>query len=108
MNSEQRTSERKALKATGHLTLDRSPPLEMRTINLARDGMAISAPERVIEGAHCLVDFDLILNGQAHQISVGARVIFCVYAGQSQFKAGLRFVDLDSPSSAAITNYLSH
>jgi hypothetical protein len=108
MNPEQRTSGRKALKSTGHLTLDRSPPLAMRTINLARDGMAISAPERVIEGAHCLVDFDLVLDGEPHQISVGARVIFCVYAGQSQFKAGLRFVDLDLSSSAAITSYLSH
>ena len=108
MGSEQRHSTRKALKATGQLLLGRSPPLEMRTINVARDGMAIASREPVVEGAHYQVQFDLMVDGTAYQVAAGAKVVFCVYAGQSEFKAGLRFIDLDPPSTAAIAGFLNH
>lgn len=108
MNSEQRHSLRKALKSTGRLVLDCAPPLEMRTINVARDGMAISSREPVIEGAHYRVDFDIMVDGTACHVMAGARVIFCVYAGQSEFKAGLRFIDLDPLSTAAIAGFLNY
>ncbi len=108
MESDQRHSSRKSLKSVGKLVLDRLPPLEMRTINVARDGMAISSREPIVEGAHYRVLFDVPVDGTAYQVAAGARVIFCVYAGQSEFKAGLRFIDLDPPSSAAIAGFLSH
>ena len=108
MNSEQRHSTRKALKANGRLLLDASPPLEMRTINVASDGMAIASREPVVEGAHYRVQFDVTVDGTAYQIAAGAKVVFCVYAGQSEFKAGLRFVELDQRSTAAIDVFLGH
>ena len=108
MDSEQRHSTRKALKAHGKLLLDSSPPLEMRTINVASDGMAIASREPVVEGAHYRVHFDVTVDGTAHQVAAGAKVIFCVYAGQSEFKAGLRFVELDQRSTAAIADFLGH
>lgn len=108
MDSEQRHSSRKALKAVGKLVPDRSPPMEMRTINVARDGMAIASREPVEEGALYRVHFDVPIDGTAYKVAAGARVIFCVYAGQSEFKAGLRFVDLDPPSTAVIAGYLNH
>lgn len=108
MDSDQRHSTRKSLKATGRLVPDRSPPLEMRTINVARDGMAIASREPVVEGAHYQVHFDITVDGTRRQVAAGARVIFCVYAGQSEFKAGLRFIDLDQNATAAIAGYLSH
>ena len=108
MDSEQRHSTRKALKASGRLVPDRAPPVEMRTINVARDGMAIASREPVVEGAHYKVLFDVTVDGRAYQVAAGAKVIFCVYAGQSEFKSGLRFVELDPPSTAAIAGYLNH
>ena len=108
MDSDQRHSTRKSLKATGRLVPDRSPPLEMRTINVARDGMAITSREPITEGAHCHVQFDIPVDGTARQVAAGARVVFCVYAGQSEFKAGLRFVELDQNATAAIVGFLDH
>ena len=108
MNPEQRHSTRKTLKSDGRLLLGCSPPLEMRTINVARDGMAITSREPVVEGAHYRVSFKVTVDGTQHHIDAGAKVIFCVYAGQSEFKAGLRFIDLDPPCSAAIAGFLSH
>lgn len=108
MDSEQRHSTRKALRAKGKLMLDSLPPLEMRTINVASDGMAIASREPVVEGAHYRVHFDVTVGGTAHQVAAGAKVIFCVYAGQSEFKAGLRFVELDQRSTAAIADFLGH
>lgn len=87
---------------------DRSPPLEVRTINVARDGMAITSREPITEGVHCQVQFDIPVDGTARQVAAGARVIFCVYAGQSEFKAGLRFVELDQNATAAIVGFLNH
>lgn len=108
MTSEQRHSTRKALKANGRLLLDALPPLEVRTINVASDGMAIASREPVVEGAHYRVHFDVTVDGTAYQVAAGAKVVFCVYAGQSEFKAGLRFIDLDPRSTAAIAGYLNH
>ncbi len=108
MDSDQRHSTRKSLKATGRLLPERAPPLEMRTINVARDGMAIASKEPVIEGAHCQVQFAIPVDGTARQVDAGARVVFCVYAGQSEFKAGLRFIDLDPNATAVIAGYLNH
>jgi hypothetical protein len=106
MSTEQRNSVRKALKATGQLVLDRAPPLEMQTINVARDGMAITSQEPVLEGAHYQVLFDVTVGGVAYAVTAGAKVVFCVYAGQSEFKSGLRFIELDANSTAAIAGYL--
>lgn len=108
MDSEQRRSSRKALKANGLLLLDQDSPLEMRTINVARDGMAIASREPVVEGAHYRVHFDVPVDGASRQVAAGAKVIFCVYAGQSEFKSGLRFIDLDPPSTAAIAGFLDY
>ena len=108
MDPEQRNSSRKALKATGQLILEHSPPVSMRTINVARDGMAIASAEPVIEGAQYRVNFDIPVDGVVRSVAAGAKVVFCVYAGHSEFKSGLRFIDLDPPSTAAIAGYLSH
>jgi len=108
MDTEQRHSTRKALKSDGRLLLGCSPPQPMRTINVARDGMAITSSEPVVEGAHYRVCFNVVVDGAAFRIDAGAKVIFCVYAGQSEFKAGLRFIDLDPPCTAAIAGFLSH
>ena len=108
METDQRHSTRKALKTIGQLVPERSPPLNMRIINVARDGMAIASNVPVIEGAHCRVLFNLTVDGKTCQIAAGAKVIFCVYAGHSEFKSGLRFVELDSPATEAIVGFLSH
>ena len=108
MDTEQRNSNRKALKATGQLVLDQFPPVSMRTINVARDGMAIASTEPVVEGAQYRVNFEITVDGVSRTVAAGAKVVFCVYAGHSEFKSGLRFVELDPPSTAAIAGFLGH
>lgn len=108
MDAEQRNSNRKALKTTGQLRLDMLPPVMMHTINVARDGMAITSEEPVVEGAHYRVHFDIPVNGVTCPVAAAAQVVFCVYAGHSEFKSGLHFTDLDSPSAAAIVCFLGH
>jgi hypothetical protein len=93
MYAEKRNSDRKALIATGNLKQGAKAAADIETINVARDGMAISAHQKIIEGEPCEVKFEMTVDGATHRLSLRATAMFCVYAGQGAYKAGLKFID---------------
>ena len=107
MYSEKRHSNRKALIAAGNLKQGGKAAASIETINVARDGMAICAHQKIVEGEPCLVKFDMTIDGATHRLSLRATAMFCVYAGQGAYKAGLKFIDIGSDADSLISRFLS-
>ena len=107
MYSEKRNSSRKALVASGNLKQGAKAPASIETINVARDGMAICAHQKIVEGAPCVVRFDMTVDGATHRLSLRATAMFCVYAGQGAYKAGLKFIDVGSDDDSLISRFLA-
>jgi hypothetical protein len=107
MDQDKRQSLRKALTSSGKLTRDGKRPAQIETINVAQEGIAISAHEKIVEGALYKIGFTLPLDGASHDLVVRANAVFCVYAGQSIYKAGLKFVEVDADAAELISKFLS-
>ena len=107
MYCEKRQSDRKALFASGDLKQGHAATAKIETINLARDGMAISAHQKIVAGEPCEVKFDMTVDGATHRLSLRATAMFCVYAGQGAYKAGLKFIDMRSADDSLISRFLA-
>ena len=107
MYFEKRQSDRKALVASGDLKQGRSAVARIETINVARDGMAISAHHKIVEGEPCEVKFEMTVDGATHRLSLRATAMFCVYAGQGAYKAGLKFIDIGTDADTLISRFLA-
>ena len=108
MYFEKRHSDRKAFVASGDLKQGRAAAAKIETINVARDGMAISAHQKIVEGEPCEVKFEMTVDGATHRLSLRATAMFCVYAGQGAYKAGLKFIDIGSDVDNLISRFLAH
>ena len=107
MYSEKRNSDRKTLVASGNLKQGAKVTASIETINVARDGMAISVHRQITEGQPCVVKFNITIDGATHRMSLRATTMFCVYAGQGAYKAGLKFIDIGSDADLLISRFLS-
>lgn len=107
MHSEKRNSQRKVLIASGNLKQGTNAPASIETINVARDGMAIRAHQQILEGQPCLIKFDMIIDGATYRLALRATAMFCVYAGQGAYKAGLKFIDVGADTDSLISRFLA-
>lgn len=107
MYAEKRNSDRKALVAAGNLKQGAKAAATIETINVARDGMAICAHQKIVEGEPCVVKFAITVDGATHRLSLSATAMFCVYAGQGAYKAGLKFIDVGSDADSLISRFLA-
>jgi hypothetical protein len=107
MDLEKRRSLRKALVSSGRLRSEAAAPLSITTINLAADGIAISASGKVFAGTQYTIDFEIVISGKPCPVTAVTEAMFCVYAGDGVFKAGLKFMELDPHTASLISQFLT-
>ncbi len=105
MEIEQRRSARKILQTKAVLIIGGKAPCVGRTADISATGVGLLLPNPLSSGLQGRVAFDMYFNGKLHAVRVEAKVMHCVF-GAGEFKVGLVFVRLDSPSTSAISEYL--
>lgn len=103
--NEQRQSNRKILKVKALVTVDGGETLVARTIDIGGDGMCVSVPQRVAQGAVAMVRFELYHDGKSTSISVKSRAQYAILSSD-EFKVGFQFVNLELSSMASISRFL--
>ena len=94
---EKRRSDRKVVEAKGSLTLD-GAVLSMEAMDLSLGGLSLRANKQLGVGKECHVSFSLA--PQSATISATARIVYCFYTGEQDFRAGLEFLTVSTGSEA--------
>ena len=103
--NEQRQAQRKVLKVKALMTPEGRESIPVRTIDIAANGMCVTAP--VPLGAHAVADlaFELFFEGKANPYQIRAKVSYCILSGD-EFKIGFQFVNLPLSSMTMLARYL--
>lgn len=104
---EQRQSIRKVLKIKAILTLDATPPMQVRTLDIGDNGMCVSLPHQLKPGTGGHVAFVLFINGKSYGVGCRVRVAYSLYNSRDGFKSGLEFQNLDMAGTVAIGKYMN-
>jgi hypothetical protein len=106
METDQRQSPRKLLKVSARLTVQGAGTIECRTLDVGPGGLSLSAPRNFPAGQRCTVGFVLPLkHGRQHPVTCLAQVAYGVISRADGFKLGLKFLDVDSATAAALAEY---
>jgi hypothetical protein len=106
MSKDQRLSERKVLRVRARLTLDGADPVWIQTADIGKFGMGLARiPQAVPANAQGVVQFELTLDGQIRSVSMRVRVAYCIPV-DAEFKAGVQFLDLQSPEALLVAQYV--
>jgi hypothetical protein len=99
---ERRDSERKSIGIRATVTVFGQSILPGTTIDLSLAGASITVPFELAQGQRCLIDLELEACGVTSAFHIPAEVRYCVQMGKARFRAGMRFGELDSATTALI------
>jgi hypothetical protein len=106
MSKDQRQSERKVLRVRARLTLDGAEPVWIQTADIGKFGMGLARiPASLPANAQGLVQFEVTLNGKIQNVGMRVRIAYCIPV-DTEFKAGVQFLDLQSPGALLIAQYV--
>ena len=106
MDHDQRQGSRKILKVSARLSVQGAGLLECRTLDVGPGGLSVSCSRNFPPGQRCTVSFVLPLkHGKLHPVSCLAQVVYGVISRADGFKLGLKFLDADSATAAALAEY---
>ncbi len=103
--AEQRWSERKIFKAKAVLSMEGATAVAARTLDLGGNGMSLSLPYPLTVGNKGVIQFDLLIDGQAKPVRATGAVIYCIFSN-GEFRIGFKFMNLDLLVLKAITRFV--
>jgi hypothetical protein len=103
---ERRNYERKSVAIRAKVTVPGMSILPGHTVDMSRAGASITMPFELAHGQQCLIDMELQACGETTSFHIQAEVRYCVPMSDGRFRAGVRFGDTDTATSALIAAIL--
>jgi len=105
---DKRLSERKVLRVKAILTMDGAVPMLVRTMDIGKYGMCvINIPQALKTSLEVEVRFEVVFGGKIENVTITARVSYCVHSEEEGYRAGLQFLNPASPGAALIAQYIA-
>jgi len=102
---EQRESPRKVLRTRVGLAIDGREPVFGKTVDVSVTGCCVCVADPVAVAQSGQVAFDLMVEGHFSHINTRVKAMYCIFGG-GDYKIGLKFVELDMPTAAALARYM--
>jgi c-di-GMP-binding flagellar brake protein YcgR len=99
---DRRDSERKSIVVRAKITVPGKTVLPAHTVDLSRGGASITVPFELALGQKCLIDLELAACGMTSEFHIPAEVRYCVKMGNTRFRAGVRFGEIDAATDSLI------
>ena len=80
-------------------------PVQGRTSDIGTNGVSMTVPHPLQTGQTGQVGFDLLIDGRPFTVQARAKVMYCIFSN-SEFKAGLQFMNLDLNSMSQLSRFL--
>jgi len=106
LRADRRGHERTSLAIRASVTVLGKSVLPATTIDLSNAGASITLPYELAPGQSCLIELELQACGVTGAFRIPAEVRYCVQLGQSRFRAGMRFGEMDAATAALIAAVL--
>jgi hypothetical protein len=103
---ERRNYERKSVAIHAKVTVPGMSVLPGHMIDMSRVGASITMPFELAPGQKCLIDLELEACGEISAFHIAAEVRYCVPMSTGRFRAGVRFGETDTATSAFIASIL--
>lgn len=106
--ADRRTAERRSIEVRASVTIpDESALLEGHTVDLSLGGASITLPFELPRGRTCLIDLEFEACGSSSTFRIPAEVRYCVKMDGGEFRAGVRFGQIDEATAAFIAAVLT-
>ena len=103
-----RSTERRSIEVRATIMIpDESALLEGQTVDLSLGGASITMPFELARGSTCLIDLEFEAFGSSSTFRIPAEVRYCVKMDGGEFRAGVRFGQIDEATTAFITAVLT-
>jgi c-di-GMP-binding flagellar brake protein YcgR len=102
-----RGSDRKVVRLRASVSLPGDRTFEAHTVDISSGGACIVAPYQLTAGQQCVIHLELSACGSDHKMQLVGRVCYCNRSGTSQFRVGMRFVQLDDTAASFVAAILS-
>jgi c-di-GMP-binding flagellar brake protein YcgR len=103
---ERRRHARKSVAIRAKVTVYGKSVLPGTTLDLSQTGASFTVPFELAQGQMCLIDLELEACGETAVFHIPAEVRYCVQVGRSRYRAGMRFGETDTATSALIESLL--
>ncbi|HEY2145068.1 MAG TPA: PilZ domain-containing protein [Steroidobacteraceae bacterium] len=103
---ERRGHDRKSVAIRAKVTVYGKSVLPGHTVDLSQAGASFTVPFELEQGQECLIDLELEACGETTVFHIPAEVRYCVQMGRSRYRAGMRFGETDTATSALIESIL--
>lgn len=106
--AERRAAERRSIEVRATVTIpEESALLEGHTVDLSLGGASITMPFELPRGRACLIDLEFEACGSCSTFSIPAEVRYCVRMDDGEFRAGVRFGQIDEATAAFLAAVLT-
>lgn len=103
---DRRAHPRKPLRTSAVLTVA-SRQWPARTVDISKEGLAITVDANLAVGTDCSVSFSLVAGGQSRRLRLRGRVVDTVLSGQDGFRTGLLLGPLSTEDRQVIELFLA-
>ena len=90
-----RAEARKALRVPATLVC-REVSRQVRTLDVARDGICLCVARPIAPGSRCTVTFDVPLDDGPVTVTAALKTVYSSYSSADEFTIGGRFIELDA------------
>jgi len=103
---DRRAHPRRPLRTSAVVTLA-GRQLPARTVDLSKEGLAITVDANLATGTDCSVSFSLVVGGQSRRLLLRGRVVDTVLSGQDGFRTGLLLGPVSAEDKRVIELFLA-
>ncbi len=83
-----RQEQRYVFRRRGFMTTDNTT-LQIRTVDVSMQSMAVMSPEPIKAGKRCSVVLDAVIGARIVQLQFSCKAIYCILAGTEGFRTSL-------------------
>jgi len=104
---ERRVSPRKVVSLRAKVQLPDSTVLAGQTVDLSHTGIGLYSPQLLLTDQDCKLTIDLSVCGEELVLRLLGRVCYCTEQSKGRYRAGMRFIGIESGAAKLLSQLLS-
>jgi methyl-accepting chemotaxis protein len=92
-NLEKRAAPRIPLHVTAQLVIEGSSPVNVKTVDVSKNGICVLANLTIENGQRCHLAFSVPIGTGSKEVKVTAKAVYCIKSGRDGFMIGMQFVE---------------
>jgi hypothetical protein len=105
-DSERRIATRKVVQMLARVQLPDGTVLDGHSTDISQTGIGLFSPRMLHADEECTLQIDLSVCGMNMELRLAGKVCYCQPQGEGRFRAGMRFVGMDTNAAHLLSQLL--